>query len=293
MSIKKIGVLMAGFGDVWIVETLARQGFDITLLSPSNTYLQTFNDYIEKVLDKKIRKWSITESEKKVIMSRIHYEQQLESLSNMDLVIESINENVEERKKTLGKLDKSIAPEISIITNLVCYQVSDLQRELNNPSRLIGVHFIRNIAEVIRGEQTSQVTYEAVCSFIQKANFEFIEVKEKPGYVFSRLALALLKESVNILEEEITTAHDLEQVMKQGFELKMGPLEYADRIGLDDIIIQMQHLYEETKDEKYAPLAGLQQLVDKGYFGTKAGKGFLTYDGQGNLVNEKREVVNV
>lgn len=293
MSINQISIVMDSVVDVWIVENLAENEFDVTIINPSANHLRELERGVKTILDKKREKWLITDSEKRVVLSRIHYETNIVIVKETDIVIESLNQNVEDKKSIVNKIDRLTAPDVIIVTNSIGYKVSDLQSDLTNPERLIGVHFIRNIHEVIRGEQTGEKIFEKTCSFIHKTGNSYIEVKENHGYVFTRLTLNLLKESVSILDEELTTEEELEKLMKQAFHLKMGPLEYADRIGLDEILKQMERLYSKTGDEKFIPLSRIENLVEAGYTGMKAGRGFFTYDARGNRTNQNEKVYSI
>ncbi|HLR71268.1 MAG TPA: 3-hydroxyacyl-CoA dehydrogenase NAD-binding domain-containing protein [Pseudogracilibacillus sp.] len=293
MSINRISVVMDNVTDVWIVEELAENEFDVTVINPSANHLSELERGVETILNKKKEKWLITDSEKRVVLSRIHYETNIVIVKEADIVIESLNQNVEDKKSIVNKIDRLTAPDVIIVTNAISYKVSDLQRDLINPERLIGVHFIRNIYEVIRGEQTGEKIFNNTCSLIHKTGNSYIEVKENHGYVFTRLTLNLLKESVSILDEKLTTEEELEKLMKRAFHLKMGPLEYADRIGLDEILKQMERLYSKTGDEKFIPLSRIKSLVEAGYTGMKAGRGFFRYDARGNRMNQNKKVYSI
>ena len=108
-----------------------------------------------------------------------------------------------------------------------------------------------------------------------------IEVFEYPGYVTTRVILPFLNEAMYVVMEGVATAEAVDTSMRLGYGLPVGPLALADRMGLDEVMRWMQHLFEELGDVKYRPCPLLRKMIRGGRLGVKSGSGFFEYDDQG------------
>ena len=107
---------------------------------------------------------------------------------------------------------------------------------------------------------------------------EIIEGFESPGYVTTRAILPMLNEAMYLVMEGVASAEDVDKALRLGYQFKMGPLEYCDRIGLDKVLNWMEHLFREMGDVKYRPCPLLRKLVRSGRLGRRTGQGFFTYE---------------
>ena len=112
---------------------------------------------------------------------------------------------------------------------------------LDHPENMLGLHFQdpvlkTKLVEIVRGFKTSDDTYEVGRKFIQSLGKTGIEVFETPGFVTTRLILPLINEAMYALLENVASAEDIDTAMRLGYNMKMGPLEIADRMGLDRVL---------------------------------------------------------
>jgi 3-hydroxybutyryl-CoA dehydrogenase len=133
------------------------------------------------------------------------------------------------------------------------------------------------LVELIRALQTSDTTYQAVRTLTEKLGKSPVEVRNSPGFVGNRILLPMLNEAVYCLHEGLSTAEEIDSVMKLGMGHPMGPLALADLIGLDTCLAILQVLYDGFKDPKYRPCLLWQEKVDAGQLGRKSGRGFFDY----------------
>jgi 3-hydroxybutyryl-CoA dehydrogenase len=106
---------------------------------------------------------------------------------------------------------------------------------------------------------------------------EAIVVRDSPGFVSNRVLMLMINEAVFLLQEGVSTAHDIDRLFKTCFNHSMGPLETADMIGLDTVLASIDVLYESFQDSKYRPCPLLRQMVEAGLHGQKSGQGFYPY----------------
>ncbi|WP_152393912.1 3-hydroxyacyl-CoA dehydrogenase family protein [Paenibacillus guangzhouensis] len=290
MQFKKIGVIGGGTMGQGIAEMLAVRGLDVLLVEQSSEKLDYAYSMIELSLDKQLEKWGITMSEKKLILSRIHKVSHFAELGTCDMVIETISEDLEMKKQVFAELDAVCPGHIILASNTSTLSLTELASSTKYPSRVIGMHFIYpvakvNLVEIIRGLKTSDDTFVQTKHFVEEVvSKKGIMVYESPGFVTSRIILTLINEALHVLQEGVATAEDIDDAMRIGYAFQHGPLEMADRFGLDSVLAAMERMFREFGDLKYRPSVQLKKMVRAGHLGVKSGEGFFKYDKDGDRV---------
>ncbi|MFD0619268.1 3-hydroxyacyl-CoA dehydrogenase family protein [Paenibacillus sp. GCM10027629] len=290
MQFKKIGVIGGGTMGQGIVEMLAVRGLDVLLVEQSAEKLDYAYSMIELSLDKQLEKWGITMSEKKLILSRIQKVSHFAELGTCDMVIETISEDLELKKQVFAELDAVCPSHIILASNTSTLSLTELASSTKYPSRVIGMHFIYpvakvNLVEIIRGLKTSDDTFIQTKHFVEEVvSKKGIMVYESPGFVTSRIILTLINEALHVLQEGVATAEDIDDAMRIGYAFQHGPLEMADRFGLDSVLAAMERMFREFGDLKYRPSVQLKKMVRAGHLGVKSGEGFFKYNKDGDRV---------
>lgn len=290
MSIRKVGVIGAGVMGLGITQVLAENGFEVILIDREEMILHRAKDHLDHLLDKEIEKWGITESEKKVIMSKIKFTLDKSLLKEAEFIFETVDEILEVKKSLFQELDRICLPEVIFATNTSTLSITEIAAATNRPDRIIGLNFThpvvkRQLVQIIRGFKTSDKTYEMSRLLVEKMGKTSIQVFESPGYVTIRLMMPLLNEAMNLIVEGVASAEDVDKAMKLGFDFPYGPLEMADRMGLDAVLRVTDTLYKEYGDAKYRPAPILRKLVRAGHYGEKTGEGFFKYNEVGERIN--------
>lgn len=290
MNIKKVGVIGAGTMGQGIAEMLAIKGLDVYLVESSPEKLTQAWDMIVVSLDKQIEKWAITATEKKLILSKIHKITDRAKLAEVDLVIETVTEDLEVKKKVFTELDQLCAPNVILTSNTSTLSLTELASVTNRPERVIGMHFLYPVAknqlvEIIRGLKTSEETFNETKAFVDEViQKKSVLVYESPGFVTTRLACLLINEAMHTLNEGVASAEDIDSAMRMGYDFRYGPLEMADRFGLDAVLAALERMFREFGELKYRPSFLLKKMVRAGQLGVKTGEGFFRYDKDGDRI---------
>lgn len=289
MAIQKVGVIGAGTMGRGIVEMLAENEISVVLIDRTEQILMEAQKQIEFSFEKKLEKWAITASEKKMYLSHIQYSTNIETFHDVELVIESVTEDMELKKKIFKQLDHLLNPNIVLASNTSALSLTEIAAEANHPERIIGLHFLHPVSrvklvEIIRALKTSNQTFEKSKVFVEQIEKVGIQVYESPGFVTSRIILTLINEAMLVLMEGIATAEDIDLAMRIGYDFGKGPLEMADRFGLDSVLDAMEYLFREFGDTKFRPSPMLRKLVRAGQLGVKSGEGFFRYDDNGDRI---------
>ncbi|MFD2612063.1 3-hydroxyacyl-CoA dehydrogenase family protein [Paenibacillus gansuensis] len=288
MSFKKIGVIGGGTMGQGIAEMLSRKGLDVLLVEKTKEKLHNAFDMIEMSLDKQLEKWAITNTEKKLILAKIHKVDELADLSDCDMVIETITEDLDAKKEIFRELDTVCGPNIILASNTSTLSLTELAGETSRPERVIGLHFIHpvskiDLVEVIRGLKTSENTFTSTKDFVEETLAKkSVMVYESPGFVTTRLICTLINEALHTLQEGVASAEDIDASMRIGYDFKYGPLEMCDRFGLDSVAAALDRMFREYGDIKYRPAVLLKKMVRAGHLGVKTGEGFFRYDKDGD-----------
>lgn len=288
MERKKIGVVGAGTMGQGIAEMLAMQGLEVYLLEKTADNLQNGLDMITVSLDKQLEKWAITEAEKKLVLSRIHEMTEYGQLASCDMIIETVTEDLETKKEVFAALDRVCPQNVILASNTSTLSLTELAESTRMPERVIGLHFLHPVAkidlvEIIRGLKTSDETFRDVKHFVEETiQKKGIMVYESPGYVTSRLICLLINEALHVLQEGVASAEDIDSAMRIGYSFHYGPLEMADRFGLDSVLAALERMFREFGDVKYRPSVMLKKMVRASQLGVKTGSGFFRYDKDGD-----------
>lgn len=282
-----IGVVGAGTMGQSIAEMLAFKGLDVHLAEKTPESLQQAMEAIEASLDRQLERWAITAAEKKLTLNRIHTERSLDNLADCDLVIETITEDLDSKKEIFAHLDAILPKEAVIASNTSTLSVTELAGTTHHPERVIGMHFVYpafriDVVEIIRGLQTSDETFGKTKKFVDEVLAKKgVMVYESPGFVTTRLVCLLINEALHLLEEGVASPEDIDSAMRIGYQFEHGPLEMADRFGLDAVLAALERMFREFGELKYRPSFLLKKKVRAGQLGVKTGVGFFNYDKDG------------
>ncbi|MDF2647662.1 MAG: 3-hydroxybutyryl-CoA dehydrogenase [Paenibacillus sp.] len=288
MVFKTIGVIGGGTMGQGIAEMLAARGLDVLLAEKTTEKLERAIEQITVSLDKQIERWSLTETEKKLILAKIRKADSLQDMAACDMVIETISEDLNAKKHIFFQLNQICSPAIILATNTSTLSVTEIAAVTTNPERVIGLHFLHPVAkidlvEIIRAMKTSDETFNQTRRFVDELILKkSIKVTESPGFITTRLICTLINEALHTLSEGVASAEDIDNAMRIGYDFKYGPLEMCDRFGLDSVHAALEGMFRDYGDMKYRPSFLLKQMVRAGHLGVKTGEGFFRYDKDGD-----------
>ncbi len=290
MEFRRLGIVGGGHMGKSIAEKVASNGIDVSVLEVSEERARAAAHDLARILDAELAKWGITASEKNVVLSRVRFVTDPAALADTDMVIETVQEDLETKKRVMRHLGAVLPADRIFITNTSTLSITEIATASGRPDKVVGMHFMHPVTrtplvEVVRGAETSDDTFQRALELARALDKKVVEVFETPGYVLTRVMLPLLNEAIHVVMEGVASAESVDEAIRLAYELKMGPLEYADRVGLDKVMGWMDHLFDELGELKYRPCPLLRKMVRAGHLGRKTGRGFFTYAGHARVAD--------
>jgi 3-hydroxyacyl-CoA dehydrogenase/enoyl-CoA hydratase/3-hydroxybutyryl-CoA epimerase/3-hydroxyacyl-CoA dehydrogenase/enoyl-CoA hydratase/3-hydroxybutyryl-CoA epimerase/enoyl-CoA isomerase len=204
----------------------------------------------------------------------------LECLAGCDLVIETIVETAEVKRRIYQQLEAQLSPETVLVSNTSTIPISSLGRSLEHPGRFCGMHFfnpvrLMRLVEIVRGDQTTDQTVATVVEHAKRVGKMPLVVRDSPGFLVNRLLSPYLNESLELLIAGAAIA-DIDRAAER-FGMPLGPLALYDLVGVDTSFFAGRTLWEAFPD-RIAVLPVLPALFRKGRLGRKSGAGFYRYE---------------
>ncbi len=284
MDIKKVGVLGCGLMGSGIAQTAASAGFETTVREVTEELLQKGFAAIEKSLEKFAAKGTITAEQQKQTRDRLFGTTSFDDLSDCDIIIEAIIENLEEKQNTYRQLDALCKPETIFASNTSSLSITQMMVATSpaRQQRFIGMHFfnpvpIMKLVEVVRTILTDAVVYEQAVEFGKQLGKVPVRASDKTGFIVNRLLVPYLLDSIRALEEGVGSIVDIDNAMKLGCGYPMGPLTLGDFVGLDTTYYIAEIMFNEFREKRFAPPTLLKRMVMAGLYGRKSGRGFYDY----------------
>jgi 3-hydroxybutyryl-CoA dehydrogenase len=279
--VKKICVAGAGTMGSGIALSAAQNNIDVVLFDTNEKGIENAKLAINKNLEFLLSKEKITAADKVNIYSRILLTTNINDCV-ADVVIEAIIENIE-IKETLYKNIAAInSAETILASNTSSLSITDIQKNLEYPQRVCGMHFfnpahVMKLVEVVAGEQTDNETILAIYQLCLQLKKQPVICKDAPGFIVNRVARHFYLEAMHLATTTNTSFEDIDTLMENaGF--KMGPFKLMDLIGMDINYAVSQSIYHAFKNNpRFVPSPMQAQKVAEGNLGKKTGKGFYDY----------------
>jgi 3-hydroxybutyryl-CoA dehydrogenase len=283
---QSVGVIGLGVMGQGIAETVAGAGIEVIGVEKNDKSLKAGLDGLSKAMDLEIKRWGKTSSEKRAVISRVKGSTTLADLKKCDIVIEAVDENFESKRQVIEAFYAIGKEDAVFISNTATLSLSKLAQAARHPERIIGMHFLNPVVqvplvEIVRALKTSDDTFKITKAFAERIGKTAVEVFEYPGFITTRTILPLLNEAMHILMEGIAKAEDIDTAMRLGYGMQTGPLEMADTMGLDEVLMWMETLWHELGEPRYRPCPLLRRMVRERKLGKKGREGFFKYNEDG------------
>ena len=288
--INNVAIIGAGIMGQGIAQTVAGMGLEVTVVEVDSERLVQAKAQLTENIDREIKRWAMTKSDKKAIFSRIKWVTDANLVKDSELIIEAVQEDYDLKVKIFTHLDAIANPEAIFVSNTSTLSLTNISESISRPSKVIGMHFLNPVpkipmVELVKSIHTSNETVLKVKEFASRIGKTPVEVYEYPGFITTRAFVPLINEAMHILLEGIATAKDIDTALKLGYNFQYGPLEMADSMGLDEVLTWMETLWKTLGEPRYRPNPMIRKLVRERKLGKKTREGIFKYDEHGNKIN--------
>ena len=282
MKVKSVGVIGAGQMGAGIAQVCAAIDRKVILCDIKQEFVDNGLKTINRNLERSVTKERIVQEDMDETLANIQTTLKLGDLSECDIIIEAIVENVDIKKKLFQDLGKSCKDDAILASNTSSIPIGILAEVSERPELVVGMHFmnpvpVMKLVEVIRAKSTSDSTFDTTFKLAEDLNKVPVLINDFPGFVSNRILLPMLNEAMFCVMEGVANPEAVDTVMKLGMSHPMGPLTLADFIGLDTCLAIMEVLHKDLDDDKYRPCPLLIKMVKDGKLGKKSGEGFYKY----------------
>ncbi len=294
MTIRKVGVVGCGLMGSGIAQVAAMAGYETVVRDVTQVLLDKGLDRIHRSLEKFVEKGTLTPLQREAITARLRGTTKLEELSESDIVIEAIIENLEQKRETYGQLDELCPPHTIFASNTSSLSITEMMvtTSPDRQRRFIGMHFfnpvpLMKLVELVHTILTDLAVYEEASAFAASLGKTVVQTGDRTGFIVNRLLVPYLLDAVRALEEGVANIVDIDNGMKLGCGYPMGPFMLLDFVGIDTTYYIANIMYEEFREKRFAPPPLLKRMTMAGLFGRKSARGFYDYRDPKNPVPMK------
>ncbi|NUO55180.1 MAG: 3-hydroxyacyl-CoA dehydrogenase family protein [Hamadaea sp.] len=284
-AVGTVGVVGSGTMATGIIEVFAKAGFEVTSVTRGGEKSAKLCEALKVSLNKSVVRGRLTEEERDAILNRVTWSTNLEHLSDVDMVVEAVVEELTVKKALFASLDEICKPGVVLATTTSSLPVVECAMATQRPADVVGLHFFNpapamKLVEVVRTIRTSSATEATALAVCDKLGKHAVRCEDRSGFIVNALLFPYLNDAVKMLEASYATADDIDYAMKLGCGYPMGPFELLDVVGLDVALAIQRELYLELREPGFSPAPLLEHLVTAGYLGRKTGRGFRDHTGR-------------
>jgi 3-hydroxybutyryl-CoA dehydrogenase len=281
-TLNSIAIVGTGAMGRGIAEVSAAHGLATVLVKATPGALDGARRSIAESLGRAVKKGKMTAEQLDEALGRLTLTSDLDAASGSDLVIESIVEDLDCKRKLFADLESRVSTATVLASNTSSLPLQAIADALKAPTRFVGLHFFSpvpamKLVEIASTARTYPGAVELAQQLVRALDKTPVMVGDSSGYIVNRLLVPYLLDGIAALEARVAPAEAIDTAMKLGCGHPMGPLALADAIGLDIVYAMAKTMHKELNDRRYSPPALLRRLVLNNHLGKKTKLGIYDY----------------
>jgi 3-hydroxybutyryl-CoA dehydrogenase len=282
MDIKTIGIAGCGTMGAGIAIVAARAGFRTLVFDTRQEALDKAREQTQGFLAKSVEKGKLTPEQVDTIMANLVGTTKIEDLTQCDLVIEAVFEDLKAKHDLFAALNKICPPETIFASNTSTLSITEIAAGSGRDDRVVGMHFclpaqLMKLVEMSPGIKTSDDSFERAWKFCEALGQKPVKTKDNPGFILNYFLVPFNNDAIRLVESGVAEPADVDRAIKVGLGYPMGPLELLDLVGLDTQLLLCEALYGMTHEPRNACPPLVRRMIAAGHLGRKTGRGFYSY----------------
>ena len=282
MKIRKVGVIGCGAMGAGIAQVVLQGGYEVVVREMDEALLNKGLGKVKAALEKLVTKQALTAESAEATLKKLSGAVSLEPLSDCDLIIEAIFENLQVKMDQFAALDKVCKKEAIFASNTSTLSITQMAAATSRKEQFIGMHFfqpapVMPLVEVVKTISVGPELLKTALDFVKSLGKVPILAKDQAGFIVNLLFTPFMLDAMRGVANGVASIEDIDRGMKLGLNHPMGPLMLADFIGLDLIFNGANVMFEEYRESRYAPPPILKKMVMMGYLGAKTKRGFYDW----------------
>ena len=283
MAVERIGVVGLGAMGAGIAQVAIEAGFEVVGREVTTELGEAAAGRIGHFLTRKVEKGQRTQDERDAAVARLTTTSELSKLSECDLVIEAIVEELDAKRALFAELERICRTDAVLATNTSALSVTEIAAATATPERVVGMHFfnpapLMPLVEVVRAQLSADEAVAAALAIVERLGKVAVPCHDTPGFVVNRVLIPLLNDCVRVLDEARVTPESLDAAMTNGAGWPMGPCTLLYLVGIDVHVHASEALYEKLREPRMAPPPRIVGMRNAGLLGRKSGRGFYGYE---------------
>jgi len=265
-----------------IAQVAAQAGLTTIVRELTEPLCARASSAITTSLDRAIEKGKLTPDGRAVTLASLTFTTSLNALATCDIIIEAVVEDLDAKNALWRELHALAGARTIFASNTSSLTIAAMAAASGRPDRLIGLHFfnpvpLMRLVEVVRTITTSADTVERSLAFVRRIGKEPIVARDQSGFIVNRLLIPYMLDAIRALENGVGSITDIDAGMQLGAGYPMGPFTLLDFVGLDTVQRVAEVMFDEYREQRFAPPPLLRRLVLAGHLGRKSGRGFYDH----------------
>ncbi|MCR9283464.1 MAG: 3-hydroxyacyl-CoA dehydrogenase NAD-binding domain-containing protein [Rhodobacteraceae bacterium] len=287
-EINSVGVIGGGTMGSGIATAILLAGLPVTLTERDQDGLDRGVATITRNLDGAVKRGKLSEAGRDdILAAKLGTSTDLGALSDADLVIEAVFEDMGVKRDIFQTLDKVCKAGTVLASNTSYLDINEIAASTSRPQDVIGLHFfspahVMRLLEVVVADKTGADVVATGFALARKLKKIAVRSGVSDGFIGNRI-MTFYKKAADYMMMDGASPEQIDTAMR-GFGFAMGPYQVADLAGLDiSWAANKRRAATRPAEERYIPIA--DRLCENGWFGRKTGQGFYIYDDQGSRPN--------
>lgn len=281
-DIKTIGVVGCGTMGTGIAIVTARAGFKTRLYDTRAEALEQARKQAAAFLGKSVARGKMPAGKDQEILANMLTTTDLNDLGDCDLIIEAVFEDLKVKHEIFSKLNAVCPAHTIFASNTSTISITEIAGGSGRDDRFVGMHFclpaqLMKLVEMSAGMKTSEETFARAWAACEAMGQKPVRTQDTPGFILNYFLIPWHNDVINMIDQGVATATDIDLAVKTALGYPLGPLELLDMVGMDTQLLLCEAMYGLTHEPRAACPALVKRMIGAGMLGRKSGRGFYEY----------------